>query len=79
MQIEQTFGISVPLVLGQLLALAISVTVFVFWLWMLVECVRRKDMTDNQKLVWVLVLVLVNCIGSIVYFFASDRSKRRFS
>jgi hypothetical protein len=73
---------SAPAFLSLLVMLAgglVSLLAFVFWLWMLVECVRRKDMTDNQKLVWVLVLVLVNCIGSIVYFFASDRSKRTFS
>lgn len=73
---------SAPAFLSLLVMLAgglVSLLAFVFWLWMLVECVRRKDMTDNQKLVWVLVLVFVSCIGSIVYFFASDRSRRTFS
>jgi uncharacterized membrane protein YidH (DUF202 family) len=65
--------------LAMLVGGTVSLLAFAFWIWMLVECLRRKDMTDNQKLVWVLVLVFVNCIGSIVYFFASDRGSRRFS
>jgi hypothetical protein len=41
--------------------------VVLFWFWMLVDCLKRKRFED--KLVWVLVLILLNFIGALLYYF----------
>ena len=41
----------------------------VFWIWMLVDCVRKEFPGENEKIVWVLIVVLAGPIGAIVYFF----------
>ncbi len=76
---QESFSVLGPLIVVQLLALAVGAVAFVFWLWMLIECLRRKDLSDGEKIAWTVVIVLVSCLGSIIYFFASRRSQRRFT
>jgi hypothetical protein len=33
----------------------------------LVDLIRRKRVTGNNKIVWILVIVLINLIGPIIY------------
>ena len=46
--------------------LFVVVFLFAFWIWMLIDCLQRKKFED--KLVWVLVLILLNVIGAILYY-----------
>jgi hypothetical protein len=39
-----------------------------FWLWMLSHCLM-SNMPRRDKLRWALIIVLLNVIGAIVYFF----------
>jgi hypothetical protein len=48
---------------------------FGFWIWMLVDCLKNRALRDTEKLIWVLVIVLLNWLGAVVYFFVA-RSKR---
>ncbi len=52
----------------------ISVPLFIFWIWMLIDCLQRKFEDTNQQLIWVLVIVLTNWIGALIYFFV-ERAK----
>jgi hypothetical protein len=47
----------------------ISLACFVFWLWMLVHAVTNKGISDVEKIMWVLVVILLPFIGSVIYFF----------
>jgi len=38
----------------------------IFWIWVLVE-VMRSDMPNDEKLLWVLVVVFLNIIGAALY------------
>jgi hypothetical protein len=41
------------------------------WLWALVDCIQVPDDSmyeSGNKLVWVLIIVLLNWIGAILYF-----------
>lgn len=40
-----------------------------FWIWMLVDCVNRNYKKENDKIVWVLVIVLAGIVGAIIYYF----------
>lgn len=40
----------------------------VMWLWMLIDCLSRKTLSDMQRAVWALVIVVVGPIGALIYF-----------
>ena len=64
-------------ILGIFLVLMIIVVVtalFAFWVWMLIDALRNKALTDNEKLLWVLVIVFLHFLGALIYFFVA-RSK----
>lgn len=42
---------------------------FVFWLLMLIDSVKRKYKQDNDKIIWVLVIIFTGIIGSLIYHF----------
>jgi len=57
-----------------LMIIAVAMAFFAFWVWMLIDALRNKALTDNEKLVWVLVIVFLHFLGAIIYFFVA-RSK----
>ena len=55
------------LLLLPLLLMGIGGTVF--WIWMLIDCVTKEPSTGNDKIIWLLVIVLTHLIGALIYFF----------
>jgi hypothetical protein len=50
-----------------------ALAAFAFWLWMLIDALKNKSLSDNEKLVWVLVLVFTHFLGAVIYFFVGRR------
>ena len=48
---------------------------FVFWIMMIIDVAKRKFKKPNDKIVWVLVVVLAGVIGATVYYFVVKRKK----
>ena len=46
----------------------LGVAALVFWIWMLVDCMRREPPESLEKLTWVLVILLGNILGAIIYY-----------
>lgn len=46
-----------------------------FWVWMLVDCLTHETPKDNEKLLWVLLIIFTKFIGAAVYYFVR-RPKR---
>ncbi|HLI70119.1 MAG TPA: PLDc N-terminal domain-containing protein [Ktedonobacteraceae bacterium] len=42
---------------------------FAFWIWMIYECATKEPANDNNKIVWLLIIILTNIIGALLYFF----------
>lgn len=40
---------------------------FVLWLWALIDCIRREFQNPNDKILWILAILLLWLIGPIVY------------
>jgi len=55
---------------AELLALLIPLVLLELGLlvWALLDIIRRERVTGGNKVVWILVVVLINLIGPIVYF-----------
>lgn len=68
---ESAIGVLVPMffVLFFLVLITLIIGGFAFWIWMLVDCVKRKFKNENDKILWVLLIVLLGWLGALVYFF----------
>jgi hypothetical protein len=52
----------------------LALAAFGFWLWMLIDCFLRSDerfpsQGRNDKLIYILVIILTNIIGAFIYLF----------
>ena len=41
----------------------------IFWIWMLVDCATKEPNHGNDKIVWILIILLTHFIGAAIYFF----------
>ena len=57
------------LLLMFLLFLPVALALFAFWIWMLISAIQNRGLGDTEKIVWVLVVVLLHCLGALLYFF----------
>lgn len=53
------------------------IALFVFWIWMIVDCAERDFKKKDDKIVWLLVVILVQIIGAIIYYFAVKRKNKK--
>jgi hypothetical protein len=72
---HDTFG---PLLgflfIGSAITFLLSALAFIFWIWMLIDAIQNPRLVGNQKVVWVLVVIFLPCLGPLLYFFLG-RSK----
>jgi DMSO reductase anchor subunit len=52
-----------------LIFMAIGVLATVFWVWMIIDVAKNEPDNGNDKIVWILVVVLAGVIGAAVYYF----------
>ncbi len=48
----------------------------IFWIWMIVDCARNSRLQGSAKVVWLLVIILTNWVGALIYFFARRMRNR---
>ena len=46
----------------------ISLACFIFWLWMLIDLLISRHAVGT-KILWVILMLFLNVLGSILYFF----------
>jgi uncharacterized membrane protein len=46
----------------------LAILYFIFWLWMLICCLKNKKLDGTERLIWVLVIIIAQVIGPILYF-----------
>ena len=57
-------------------AVAVGIGLLIFWIWMLVDCATNEPAEGNDKLVWLLVIILLAWIGALVYLLARRPTRR---
>ena len=48
--------------------LVLNVAGFVLWIWMIVDCATKEPSEGNNKVIWILVIVLTGWIGALIYY-----------
>ncbi|MFO7905310.1 MAG: PLDc N-terminal domain-containing protein [Planctomycetota bacterium] len=39
----------------------------ILWIWMIVDCATNEPSEGNDKLIWILIIVLTHWIGALIY------------
>lgn len=69
-------GLGIFMLLFSCCMIVFSLAVLGFWVWMLVDvCTREFD--GNEKLAWILVVVLASWLGALIYFFVGRPKGRK--
>jgi cytochrome c oxidase assembly factor CtaG len=63
----------VMMILLFILMFALVIFSFIFWILMIIDCAKRKGLSDQERVVWILVLVFLHAIGAAIYYFAVKR------
>lgn len=48
----------------------------IFWIWMIVDCAYNEKSEGNDKLIWILIILLTHWIGALIYLLVR-RPKRK--
>ena len=40
----------------------------IFWIWVLTDCLESKFKDNNEKLMWVLVIIFLHVLGALLYY-----------
>jgi hypothetical protein len=56
-----------------LIFFAVAILGTIFWIFMIVDVAKRKFKNDNDRVVWILIVVLLHWIGALVYYFMIKR------
>jgi len=57
-------------VIGGVLGGLFGLLTFIFWLWMLIDAIKNPRLDGTQRVIWVLVIFFLPCVGSLIYYFA---------
>ncbi len=51
----------------------LSVLSFIFWIFMLIDAIKRNFRKSDERIIWVVVIVLTGVIGALIYYFVVKR------
>ncbi len=59
------------------LSVCCSIASIVLWIWMLIDCLQNEPDEGNEKIVWILVIVLLQGIGALIYLLVRRPQRKR--
>ena len=66
------FGLGMGFIalLVPLVAVTIVVLGTILWIWMIIDCAMNEPSEGNDKIIWILIIVLAHGLGALIYFLA---------
>lgn len=49
----------------------------IFWVWMLIDCATKERAEGNDKIIWIIIILLTHLIGALLYFFVRRPQRKR--
>jgi prolipoprotein diacylglyceryltransferase len=71
------FGLGILFMIIWLILLAVIAGAIVFWILMIVDVAKRKFSKEDDRTVWILVVVLAGIIGAIIYYFMIKKKDKK--
>jgi len=62
-------AIGMMILIFSLILIILSIFFFVFWILMIVDAANRKFKNQDDRVMWILIIVLAHFIGAIIYYF----------
>lgn len=53
----------------------IAILLFIFWISMLIDAIKHAP--EKTKIIWVIVIILLQLLGSIIYYFVEKRPRHK--
>jgi len=47
----------------------VGIGFLVLWIWSLIHCIQNRFLSDNNRLISIILIVVLGIIGSLVYLF----------
>lgn len=66
-------AVGIGLIFG-IIGFIVGIAFLIFWIWTIVDCAKRQFPGDNDKIIWLVVIILLGVLGSLIYLIAG-RSK----
>jgi hypothetical protein len=67
---------SIVAILFTLLTIAVSIAAIAFWVWMVIDCATKEPSEGNDKIAWLLIILLTNIVGALIYYFVRRPQRR---
>ena len=48
----------------------------IFWIWMIIDCATHEPSEGNDKVLWLLIIVLTHLVGALIYYFVRRPQRR---
>lgn len=45
----------------------LSLVTFTIWVWALVDAIKNPRLSDNERILWVVVILMTHCLGALIY------------
>ena len=45
----------------------LGIAILAFWVWALIDAIKNPRLTDNERLIWIIVILLTNSLGAVIY------------
>ena len=51
----------------------------VLWIWTIIDCITKEPSEGNDKLIWILLIILTGLIGSLIYLIVRRPKRNTFT
>jgi ABC-type Mn2+/Zn2+ transport system permease subunit len=58
-----------PLGYPEMVVIALIIGIFGLWLWSLIHCIQNKSLTDTNRIIGIVLIVVLGLVGSLIYLF----------
>lgn len=48
-------------------SMLIGLAAFAFWVWVLIDAIQNPRLDSNERLIWIVVIVLTGVLGAVIY------------
>ncbi|NTV45842.1 MAG: hypothetical protein HGB11_04835 [Chlorobiales bacterium] len=57
--------------------IGLCMLLFGLWIWSIIHCATNKNISDNSKLIGILLIVFLGILGSFIYLFISKDGNKQ--